>query len=127
MLACAPFVPAVAAAQVKPATVAGTVSTTRDPGVSVYTVTVWAAVDAMATMRPRAVLVRLRLIAAARLVALLAAPAAPTTVDTSKSVPILVIVLAVKLRETPVPPVGVTVNFTVPGTATATALKVPTT
>src|SRR5580700_6347195 len=127
MLAWEPFVPAVMAAQVRPVTVAGTVSATRVPGVSVYTVTAWLAVEAMATMRPRAVPLRLRLIAAARLVALLAAPAAPAAVDTSKSVPVLVVVLAVKLRETAVPPVGVTVNFTVPVPATATVLKVPTT
>src|ERR1039458_5253589 len=67
MLAWEPFVPAVTVPQLKFVSVFASVSVTRLPGVSAYTVTV--APDATAAMRSRAVLPRLRLIAAARLAA----------------------------------------------------------
>ena len=80
----------------------GVVSVTPVPGVSAYTATVFP--DATATMRSRAVLLRFRLIAAARLVALVA-----TVLDTWN------LVLCswwsrVKVRVTAVPPVGVMVT-----------------
>src|ERR1700733_1527441 len=101
MLACAPFVPAVTAAQLKFVSVLASASMTRLPGVSAYTVTV--APDATATTRSRAVLLRFRLIAAARLVALVA-----VVVDNSKSSPVFVVLDADRVKETAVPTVGVT-------------------
>src|ERR1700730_8485009 len=102
MLAWAPFVPAVMAPQLKFVSAFASLSVMRLPGVSAYTVTV--APDATATMRSRAVLLRLRLIAAARLAALVG-----TVLDTSKSSTVFVVFDAVRVNVTAVPPVGVMV------------------
>src|SRR5277367_4878193 len=82
MLAWAPFVPPVTVPQLKLFSVFASVRVTPDPGVSAYTVTVFP--DATATKRSRAVLLRLRLIAAARLVALM-----EMVLDTWKFSPVL--------------------------------------
>src|SRR5580704_483123 len=119
MLACAPFVPAVTVPQVKLVRVSASVSVTRVPGVRAYTVTV--APDATATTRSRAALLRFRLIAAARLVALVA-----VVVDNSKSIPVFVVLDAVRVRVTAIPTVGVTVIDTV-WPDVGSPVKVPTT
>src|SRR6202451_1711583 len=117
MLACAPFVPAVTAPQLKFVSVLASASMTRLPGVSAYTVTV--SPDATATKRSRAILLRLRLIAAARLVALVA-----TVVDTSKFNPVFEVEDDVKVRVNAVPPVGVMVmDVVAPGCGSP--VKVP--
>src|ERR1700691_6347118 len=102
MLACAPFVPVVTVPQLKLFSAFASVRATPDPGVSAKTVTV--SPDATATKRSRAILLRLRLIAAARLVALVA-----TVVDTSKFNPVFEVEDDVKVRVNAVPPVGVMV------------------
>src|SRR5580700_2068427 len=99
MLAWAPFVPAVTVPQLKLVSVLAVVSVTRVPGVSAYTITL--APDTTATIRSAAVLLRFRLIAAPRFVALVAAVAV-----TSKSSPVFVVFEAVRVRVTAVPPVG---------------------
>src|ERR1017187_4530776 len=119
MLAWEPFVPAVTVPQLKFVSVFASVSVTRLPGVSAYTVTV--APDATATMRSRVVLLRLRLIAAARLAASVA-----SVVDTSKSRPVFVVDDAVRVRVTAVPPVGVMV-IDVVWPDVGSPVKVPTT
>src|SRR5580692_11302136 len=122
MLAWAPFVPAVTGLQLKLVSVlvaVGVVSVTPVPGVSAYTVTV--SPDATATTLSRAVLLRFRLIAAARLVALV-----PTVVEISKSTPVFEVDEEVSVRATAVPPVGVMVMVAVLPAA-GSALKVPTT
>src|SRR5271156_1137655 len=119
MLAWAPFVPAVTAPHVKRFSVSAAASVTRVPGVSAYTVTV--APDATATTRSRAVLLRFRLIAAARLVALLVLEP-----DTAKSRPVFVVNDAVRVRVTAVPPVGVMV-IDVVWPDVGSPVKVPTT
>src|SRR5277367_2221787 len=119
MLACAPFVPAVTAPQAKVVRVFASVSVTRFPGVSAYTVTV--SPEATATTRSRGVPLRLRLIAAARLAALVA-----TVVDTWKFSPVFELADEVKVRVTAVPPVGVMVMDAV-WPAAGSAVKVPAT
>src|SRR5579863_194870 len=119
MLACAPFVPGVTVAQPKLVSVFASVSVTPVPGVRAYTVTVFP--DATATTRSRAVLLRLRLIAAARLVALVA-----TVLDTWKFNPVFEPAEEVKVRVTAAPPAGVMVMAVV-WPAAGSALKVPTT
>src|ERR1017187_8271317 len=119
MLAWEPFVPAVTVPQLKFVSVFASVSVTRLPGVSAYTVTV--APDATATMRSRAVLPRLRLIAAARLAASVA-----SVVDTSKSRPVFVVDDAVRVRVTAVPLVEVMV-IDVVWPDVGSPVKVPTT
>src|SRR5271156_6187446 len=119
MLACEPFVPAATAPQPKLVSVFESVSVTPVPGVSAYTVTV--SPDATATTRSRAALLRLRLIAAARLVAFVA-----TVLDTSKFSPVFEPADEVKVTVTAVPPVGVMVMAVV-WPAVGAALKVPTT
>ena len=119
MLACAPFVPVVTAPQLKLDSVLAVASVTRLAGVSAYAVTVFP--DATAAIRWRAVLLRLRLIAAARLAAFVA-----TVLDTWKSSPVFVVADEVNVRVTPVPPVGVMVmDVVLP--AAGSALKLPTT
>src|ERR1700722_20191602 len=102
MLAWEPFAPAVTVPQLKLVSVFVSVSVTPVPGVSAYTVTVFP--DATATTRLRAVLLRLRLIAAARLDALVA-----TMMDTWKFSPVFELADEVKVRVTALPPAGVTV------------------
>src|SRR5271155_989510 len=119
MLAWAPFVPAVTAPHVKRFSVSAAASVTRVPGVSAYTVTV--APDATATTRSRAVVLRFRLIAAARLAASVAAVA-----DTSKSRPVFVVPDAVRVRVAAPPPVGVMVIAAV-WPEVGAPVKVPTT
>src|SRR5271156_6206979 len=119
MLAWAPSVPAVTVPQLKLVSPSAAVSATPDPGVSAYTVTVSPA--ATATIRSKAALLRLRLIAAARLVALVA-----TVPDTSKLSPVFEVADGVSVRVTAVPPVGVMVMAAVLRTA-GSAVKVPTT
>jgi hypothetical protein len=112
-------VPAVAVPQLKLASVFASVSVTPLPGVRAYTVTV--AADATATIRSRPVVLRFRLIAAARLVASVAA-----VLDTSKSSPVFVVLDAVRVRVTAVSPVGVMV-IDVVWTDVGSPVKVPTT
>src|SRR3984885_1452492 len=119
MLACAPFVPAVTVPQLKLFSVFASVRVTRFPGVSAETATVSA--DATATTRSIAVLLRLRLIAAARLTALVA-----TVLDTSKFSPVFEVDDEVKVRVTPVVPAGVMVMAVV-APVCGSPVKVPTT
>src|SRR5271155_3574644 len=119
MLAWAPFVPAVTAPQAKLVSELARVSVTLVPGVSAYTVT--EAPDATATTRSRAVVLRLRLIAAARLAAFVA-----TVADSSKLSPVFELAEEVKVRVVAVPPVGVMVMAVV-WPAAGSPLKVPTT
>src|SRR5580692_1434027 len=119
MLAWVPFVPAVTAPQLKLASVSAVVKVTRVPGVSAYTVTV--VPETTATMRSAAVPLRFRLIAAARLVALVA-----VVLDTWKSSAVFVVFDAVRVRVTAVPPVGVMVTDAV-WPDVGSPVKVPTT
>src|SRR5580693_4523995 len=119
MFACDPFVPAVTVPQLKLVSVLASVSVTRVPGVSAYTITV--APEATATTRSRAVLLRFRLIAAARFVAFVA-----TVLFTSKSSPVFVVADEVRVRVTAVPLLGVIVMAVVLPAA-GSALKVPVT
>src|SRR5580700_2213797 len=119
MFACAPFVPGVTVPQLKLFNAFASVRITRFPGVSPETVT--AAPDATATMRSRAVLLRFRLIAAARLVALV-----EIVLDTWKFSPVFELADEVKVRVTPVPPVGVMVMDVV-APVCGSPVKVPTT
>src|ERR1700722_14502444 len=102
MLAWEPFAPAVTVPQLKLVSVFASVSVTPVPGVSAYTATVFP--DATATTRSRAVLLRLRLIAAARLDAL-----AATVLDTGKFSPVFEMAEEVKVRVTAIPPAVVAV------------------
>src|ERR1700733_10043152 len=102
MLAWAPFVPAVTAPQLKFVSVSAVVSVTPLPGVSAYTVTV--APDATAATRSIAVVLRLRLMAAAKLAALVG-----IVVDTWKFSPVFELADDVKVRVTALPPLGVIV------------------
>src|SRR5271156_35693 len=102
MLAWAPFVPGITATQEKLVSDSARVSVTPVPAVSAYTVTVTP--DATATTRSRAGLLRLRLIAAAKLAAFVAIVA-----DTSKFSPVFELADEVSVSVAAVLPVGVMV------------------